>query len=177
MSYGITPKPSTSRNPQSNGVIERVHQTLHNILRTFDLQIQEFDPKEPWKGYLANIAFAIQSTYHTTLKATPAELVFGRDMIFQKSYTPNWDEIRRHKQAIINKNNKKENSKCIKHDYRVGDKVLYKRRTINKQKHARPYDGPFDILKKYSNGTITLKRKDRVKQRTNIRLVHPYFTK
>ena len=81
-SYGIKPKPSTSRNPQSNGLIERVHQTLHNMLRTFDLQLQEFDPIEPWQGYLSTVAYSIRSTYHTTMKATPAELVYGRDMIF-----------------------------------------------------------------------------------------------
>lgn len=173
-SYGIRPKPSTSRNPQSNGVIERVHQTLHNMLRTFDLQMQEFDPIEPWRGYLSAAAFSIRSTYHTTLKSTPAELVFGRDMIFQRSQTTNWDLIRRSKQSIINKNNKNENKKRIAHKYRVGDKVLYHRRTKNKQKHERPYDGPFTILKTYTNGTVDLQRHDRVKQRCNIRLIHPY---
>ena len=96
-SYGIKPKPSTSRNPQSNGIIERVHLTLHNMLRTFDLQLQQFDPTEPWQGYLAAIAFAIRSTYHTTLQATPAELVYGRDMIFEREHSANWDKIRRRK--------------------------------------------------------------------------------
>ena len=31
-SYSVTPKPSTNHNPQSNGEVERVHQTFHNIL-------------------------------------------------------------------------------------------------------------------------------------------------
>ena len=111
ISYGIKSKPSTSRNPQSNGVIERVHQTVHNMLRTFDLQIQAFDPIEPWQGYLSAVAYAIRSTYHTTLHAKPAELVYGRDMIFDRAYKPNWEEIRRLKQTMINKNNIKENKK------------------------------------------------------------------
>ena len=67
ISYGMKSKPSTSRNPQSNGVIERVHQTVHNMLRTFDLQIQAFDPIELWQGYLSDVAYAIRSTYQTTL--------------------------------------------------------------------------------------------------------------
>ena len=175
-SYGIKPKPSTSRNPQSNGVIERVHQTLHNMLRTFDLQLQRFDPIEPWQGYLSAVAFGIRSTYHTTLKATPAELVYGRDMIFNRSHLPNWDLIRRQKQALIIKNNMRENSNRIKHKYRVGDLVLYHRRTKKKQKHERPYDGPFEILQVYDNGTVMLQRNDRVKQRCNIPLIHPYKT-
>ena len=103
ISYGIKSKPSTSRNPQSNGVIERVHQTVHNMLRTFDLQIQPFNPIEPWQGYLNAVAYAIRSTYHTTLHATPAELVYGRDIIFDRANKPNWEEIRRLKQTMINK--------------------------------------------------------------------------
>jgi len=30
-SYGITPKPTTAKNPQANGIIERVHLTMTNI--------------------------------------------------------------------------------------------------------------------------------------------------
>jgi hypothetical protein len=36
--YGIKAKPTTSYNPQSNGIIERVHQVLGNALRTFELE-------------------------------------------------------------------------------------------------------------------------------------------
>ena len=33
--YGITKRPITGRNPQANAIIERIHQTLGNIIRTF----------------------------------------------------------------------------------------------------------------------------------------------
>jgi transposase InsO family protein len=33
-SYGVTPVPTTVRNPKSNGVIERVHLTMGDMLRT-----------------------------------------------------------------------------------------------------------------------------------------------
>jgi hypothetical protein len=33
--YGIKVKPKTVRNPQANAVLERVHQTLGNIIWTF----------------------------------------------------------------------------------------------------------------------------------------------
>ena len=33
--YGITVKPITSRNPQANSILERVYQTIGNIIRTF----------------------------------------------------------------------------------------------------------------------------------------------
>jgi hypothetical protein len=41
-------------------------------------------------GYLA-----IRSTYHTTLQATPCQLVFGRDMIHNIAFRANWDQIQK----------------------------------------------------------------------------------
>jgi hypothetical protein len=73
--YGIKRKPITTRNPQVNAIIEHVHQTIGNILRTFC--VNEVDEDDPWSGILAATSFAVQSTYHTTLQATPAQLVLG----------------------------------------------------------------------------------------------------
>ena len=33
--YGIEKNPASKRNPQANSVIERIHQTLGNMVRTF----------------------------------------------------------------------------------------------------------------------------------------------
>jgi hypothetical protein len=38
---------------------------------------------------------AIRSTYHTTLQATPFQLVFGRDMIDNIAFRANWDHIQK----------------------------------------------------------------------------------
>ena len=35
--YNLKIKPIAVRNPQSNAIVKRVHQTLGNILRTFDI--------------------------------------------------------------------------------------------------------------------------------------------
>ena len=35
--YGLKRKPITTRNPQYNAIIERIHQTIGNIIRTFDV--------------------------------------------------------------------------------------------------------------------------------------------
>ena len=35
--YGLKRKLITTRNPQSNAIIERIHQTIGNIIRTFDV--------------------------------------------------------------------------------------------------------------------------------------------
>ena len=75
--YGIKCKFITTRNPQANAIIEHVHQVLGNLIRTFELKENSMDDDDPWAGILTAAAFAICSTVHTTLKATPGQLLFG----------------------------------------------------------------------------------------------------
>ena len=69
--FSIKPTPTTIKNPQANSILERVHQVLGNMLRTKDLQTHDFDDVDPWSDLLASVAWAICSTHHTTLQATP----------------------------------------------------------------------------------------------------------
>ena len=73
--YGITVKPITSRNPQANAILERVQQTIGNILRTFKVQNMVMD------GILASTMFNLRATVHTTTQYTLAQSIFGRDSI------------------------------------------------------------------------------------------------
>ena len=74
--YGVRGKPITVRNPQANAIVERVHQTIGNMIRTFELEENYLDKDDPWKGILCAIVFAIRATLHTTLQKSPAQLVF-----------------------------------------------------------------------------------------------------
>ena len=72
----------TAYNPQSNAIIECVHQVLGNQLRTFDLEERKLTKLEKtMEPFLTACDYAIRCTYHTTLKATPGQLGFGGDMI------------------------------------------------------------------------------------------------
>jgi hypothetical protein len=79
--------------------------TFNDMLRSFDLENNHENLEEqednPFDFFHQSIAWAIRSTYHTLLKATSCQLVFGRDT--------NWDQIEKRKQDIINKSNQKEN--------------------------------------------------------------------
>jgi hypothetical protein len=77
--YGVKAKPITVRNPQANAIVEQVHQDMGNIIRTFELENNYLDDNNPWKGILSATAFAVQSTFHTTLQN--GQPVFGHDMI------------------------------------------------------------------------------------------------
>jgi hypothetical protein len=76
--YGLKIKAITTRDPQAYAIIECVHQTIGNIIHTFD--VQTMDSNDPWAGILAAM-FAVRATYHTTLQASPMQLVFGQDAI------------------------------------------------------------------------------------------------
>jgi hypothetical protein len=103
--YGVKKKPITTRNPQANSILERIHQTIGNMVRTFQVGQADLDEDDPWSGILAAVMFATRATYHTTTQATPAQLVFGRDAILNTKFDANWRYIHQRKQELINQNN------------------------------------------------------------------------
>jgi hypothetical protein len=127
--FGAKAKPITVRSPQANAMVEWVRQVIGNIICTFELENNYLDENDPWKGILSATAFAVQSTFHTTLQNTPGQLEFVHDMILNIKHEANWEYICARKQNIIIKNNKAENAKRIPHTYNIGDKVLLKRGT------------------------------------------------
>jgi hypothetical protein len=149
-----------------------VHQIIGNIIRIFELENNYLDDNDPSKGILSATAFAVRSTFHTTLQHTPGQLVFGHDMILNVKHKANWEYIRAQKQNIIIKNNKAENAKRTPHTYNVGDKVLIKRGT--EKKYETPYQGPYTITQANENGTVRMMIKN-VEDTINIRWRTPYL--
>ena len=104
--YGIKSKIITTQNPQANAIVERIHQTIGNIIRTFELYDNDgIDDDDPWSGILAAVMAAVRSTYSTTTQATPMQLVFGRDAIINTKFLADWNLIRQRNQNIIHQNN------------------------------------------------------------------------
>jgi len=89
-----------------------------------DLVNIEFDVIDPGSSILASIAYAVRCSFHSTLKATPGQLVFGRDMLLDLKFQPNYEQTWALKQQRINYDNIRENSKRVTHDYKVGDYVM-----------------------------------------------------
>ena len=56
------------------------------------------------------------------------QLVFGRYVILNIKHVSDWDYIRQHKKLRINHDNKRENMHRNNHQYKVGDKILVKRK-------------------------------------------------
>ena len=171
--FNLEVKPTTVRNPQANAILERVHQTIGNMIRTFQVYNRDdLDEEDPWSGILSAVMFAIRSTYHTTLEATPMQLVFGRDAILPIFHQADWQYIKAKKQRLINMNNQRENAKRIPYTYQINDKVLLER--VKKTKYGeREYDGPFTILAVHNNGTAQI-QKQNYSDVVNIRRLKPY---
>ncbi len=76
-SHGITRKPTTVKNSQANGILERVHQVLGQMLHTAELDMADSDTPNDVDVFLNNAAWAIRPTYYTVLKASPGAAIFG----------------------------------------------------------------------------------------------------
>jgi hypothetical protein len=74
---------STSKNPQSNAICERVHQTVNYVLRTL---VHTNPPQNMTQARdmiddaLATAMHAMQTTVATTLGSTPGALAFPQNM-------------------------------------------------------------------------------------------------
>ena len=76
------------RNFQANAIIEQIHQTIGNIIRTFD--VSNIANNNPWSFIISATMFAVRANYHTTLQAFLMKLVFGRDDILNIKHVAYW---------------------------------------------------------------------------------------
>jgi len=58
-------------NPHANRIVKRIHQVVNDMLKTFELEEQQLDPKEPWSGILHAMAFGAEREANTTLPWRP----------------------------------------------------------------------------------------------------------
>ena len=179
-SYGVKSKLTTVRNPQANGILERTHQVIGNLLRSTRLMSQALSTLDAQQELLAPVTWAINSTYHTTLQATPGQLAFQRDTIMPTTYLANWAAIQHRRQEQSINSTTKENSSRIRHEYRLNDRVLIRRGVENPYLRtlARPTEGPYkiiDIEQLPINGTVLIQCTANTTECVNIRRLVPFF--
>jgi hypothetical protein len=122
--YGIKRKPTTVKNPQANAFLECLHQVLGQMLRNSELDMAKTITPDDIDVFLDNTAWAICSTYHTVLKASPDVAIFGPNMLFDIPFIANWNKIGDYRQRQTDLSTAHKNSKQVNYDYKVGDKVL-----------------------------------------------------
>ncbi len=98
-SYGIKRKPTTIMNPQANAILEHVHQVLGQMLRTAEIDMADSVTPNDVDVFLDNAAWAIRSTYHIVLTASPGAAIFGQDMLFDIPFIADWNKIGDYRQC------------------------------------------------------------------------------
>jgi hypothetical protein len=173
---GLKMKPSNAWNPQSNAILERVHQVLADGLLTFDLEGTPIDEnnEDPFEEYLSAVSYALRSSYHQAHGHSPAQLIYGRDMFLPVSVDIDWDAIKNRKQLKINKSNDRENSSRIPHQYNANDLITLKKPGILR-KLSIPRAGPYKVIRQNNNGSILIELSPTETQNVNIRRVSPYY--
>ncbi len=104
-------KPTRVENPRANGILERVHQVLGQTIRTAELDMANSVTPNDVNVFLDNTAWAIRSTYHTVLKASPGAAIFGCSMLFNIPFVADWHKIGEQRQSLTYHGNQRENAK------------------------------------------------------------------
>jgi hypothetical protein len=63
------------------------------MLRTFKLDMAESVKASNIDVFLSGAAWAVCSTYHTVLKASPGATIFGQDILFDIPFIADWQKI------------------------------------------------------------------------------------
>ena len=178
-SYSIKAQPTTVKNPQANGVVERMHLTMGDMLRTMTVTVAKDDPirtQDEIQTMLNAVAWGLRTTASTITQVTPGQTIYGRDMIFNFKMRANWGMIQKRRQQLAIKNNNRENSKRKPFEYKPGMKVLIVHKRYERiQKIAdNPAVGPYEIIKVNQNGTVVLQREG-FKETVSIRRIKPFY--
>ncbi len=67
------------------------------MLRTFKLDMAEAVNASDIDVFLSDATWAVHSTYHTVLKASPGAAIFGQDMLFGILFIADWQKIGEHR--------------------------------------------------------------------------------
>ncbi len=172
--YGIKRKPTTIKNPQVNAILECLHQVLGQMLHTSKLDMAKTITPEDVDVFLDNVAWAIRSTYHTVLKASPGAAIFERNMLFDIPFIADWNKIRDYRQPQTDLSTARKNSKQVDYDYKNGDKVLLTQEGILRKAESPYSKEPWTITTVHMNGTIRIQRGTQP-ERLNIRRVIPFI--
>jgi hypothetical protein len=123
--------------------------------------------------FLDNAAWAIFSTYHTVLKASPGAAIFGCDMLFDILFVADWHKIGEQRQSMTDCGNQHKNAKHINYDDKVRDKVLLINEGILCKAESAYGKELWAITTVHTNGTIRIQRGTRM-ERLSIQRVQQF---
>ncbi|XP_069181863.1 uncharacterized protein [Procambarus clarkii] len=185
---GIQQITSSAYHPESQGALERFHQTLKGMLRKFC-----YDRQSKWVDELPYLLFAVRSVPNESLGISPFEMIYGhsvrgplevaRDHWLDKETNEDvvdwlstnkgrlfsaWEMATRTLESTQKTTKSRYDKRTKQRDFLVGDLVLVCTPTVTGSLSAR-FVGPYQVLKKVTNHNFLLNTPDRRKKET---LVH-----
>ncbi len=122
-----------------------------NMLPTAKLDMARLVNASDIDIFLADAAWAIRSTHHTVLKASPGAAIFGQDMLFDILFIADWKKIGEHRQRLTDLNTTRENEGRIDYDYKVGQKILVLNKGILRKAQSIWQKDPWTITTVHTN--------------------------
>lgn len=187
---------SSCYHPESQGALERFHQTLKSMLRAFCLEFQK-----DWDEGVPMVMFAVREVVQESLGFSPAELVFGHTVrgplkLIKDHWTSDVSPInildyvsefrfKLHRACELAKQNLKTSQRQMKErfdrgakcrSFVPGDKVLVLMPTPGSALQARYY-GPYHVKEKVSELDYVIATSDRRKKSRlcHINMLKPYI--
>ena len=174
--HGIQHRKSPSLWPQANGEVERQNRTLLKSLK-----VTEAEGKK-WKDELDKFLLAHRTTHHSSTGATPAFLMFGRELKTKlPELCPNksvLDESMRDRdwnQKLAGKMYGDRQRHAVDNSITPGDKLLLKNTEQSGKLGANFEPSPYTVQTKEGQ-ELTLKSTDGTMQQRNRSFVKPYRT-
>ena len=173
--FGITAKPTTVKNPQSNAIVERLHKTMADILRVM-MHVSPPNNEEETTNMIDNalstVVHASRCSVNHTMKTSPGAMLFNRDMMTNIPLISNLLAIGNRRQQLVDENVRRVNARRIQHNYAIGDRVKFVNYNPNKL-DSRTH-GPYRIVRVFTNGTVRIQLSQHVQETVNIRKIFPY---
>ena len=188
---------STAYHPESQGALERFHQTLKRMMRTFCLETEK-----DWDDGVHLLLFAARESVQDSLGFSPFDLVFGHtvrgplNLLKEKLLSSSGHSLdlsryvsdfrtKLSKACELAKANLQSAQKCMKNQYdkkcvsrtfRSGDKVLALLPIPGNTLQAR-YAGPYLVEKKENDVNYVIVTPDRrkTKQLCHVNMLKPYY--
>ncbi|KAL0172150.1 hypothetical protein M9458_032461, partial [Cirrhinus mrigala] len=172
---------SSANHPESQGALERFHQTLKSMLRTYCVETGK-----DWVDGLPLLMLAVRSTVQESLGFSPAELVFGHTIrgplelihdqflskdsprvpileyvsTFREHLHRAWDVAKQHLSDTQVKMKTRYDKKSVARSFQPGESVLVLLPVPSSPMHAR-FAGPYTIEKKLSDTNYIILTPDR----------------
>ncbi len=162
----------TSKNPQTNAICKRMHQTVTNVLRTL---VRNNPPQNMTQARdiideaLATAMQAMQTTIATTLGSTPGALAFAQDMFLNVPLIADWQAIAHTREHHVNENLRRANRKQRQYDYALGQQDMKK--VHNPTMLGVRTEGPYTIERIHVNSNLTILLHEGITECINIRRV------